>query len=262
MAPPEASDLADRTARLLALILEQPPRTIADLSAETGATGAELEPALAALERHGLVQWDSARTELHPGPLPLRYSRSELAREDLIARAAAAMRRLADESGESVTLMVPTPSGTEAIAEEEGRHLLGATSWIGRDIPDHASAAGKVFLAFGVAEIPARLERFTQHTMVDRSRLERELRIVADRGYATLVDELEPGLSVVAAPVFDSGGGVVAALAVSGPTARLDAHRLSLLGGVAIEQSHAVSVRLGFRGRLEDLLGPAVRRGR
>ena len=158
--------------------------------------------------------------------------------------------------------MVPTPSGTEAIAEEEGRHLLGATSWIGRDIPDHASAAGKVFLAFGVAEIPARLERFTQHTIVDRSRLERELRIVADRGYATLVDELEPGLSVVAAPVFDSGGGVVAALAVSGPTARLDAHRLSLLGGVAIEQSHAVSVRLGFRGRLEDLLGPAVRRGR
>ena len=262
MAPPEASDLADRTARLLALILEQPPRTIADLSAETGATGAELETALAALERHGLVQWDSARTELHPGPLPLRYSRSELAREDLIARAAAAMRRLADESGESVTLMVPTPSGTEAIAEEEGRHLLGATSWIGRDIPDHASAAGKVFLAFGVAEIPARLERFTQHTMVDRSRLERELRIVADRGYATLVDELEPGLSVVAAPVFDSGGGVVAALAVSGPTARLDAHRLSLLGAVAIEQSHAVSVRLGFRGRLEDLLGPAVRRGR
>jgi IclR family acetate operon transcriptional repressor len=59
------------------------------------------------------------------------------------------MRRLADESGESVTLMVPTAGGTEAIAQEEGRHLLGTTSWIGRDVPDHASAAGKVFLAHG-----------------------------------------------------------------------------------------------------------------
>lgn len=262
MTLPGASDLADRTARLLALVLERPPRTIADLGAETGASGAELETALAALERHGLVQWDPTRTELHPGPLPLRYSRSELAREDLIARAAPAMRRLAEESGESVTLMVPTPSGTEAIAQEEGRHLLGTTSWIGRDIPDHASAAGKVFLAFGVADIPARLERFTPHTIVDRTRLERELGIVAERGYATLVDELEPGLSVVAAPVFDAGGDVVAALAVSAPSARLDAHRRSLLGRVAIEQAHAVSVRLGYRGQLEDLLGRAVRRDR
>jgi IclR family transcriptional regulator, acetate operon repressor len=262
MTVPEVPDLADRTARLLALVLEAPPRTIADLSEATGATGAELETALAALERHGLVQWDSGRTEVHPGPLPLRYSRSELAQEDLIARAAPAMRRLADESGESVTLMVPTPSGTEAIAQEEGRHLLGTTSWIGRDVPDHASGAGKVFLAFGVAEIPARLERLTAHTIVDRTRLERELKIVGERGYATVVDELEPGLSVVAAPVFDAGGGVVAALAVSGPTARLNAHRLSLLGGVAVEQAHAVSVRMGYRGQLEDLLGPAVRRDR
>jgi IclR family KDG regulon transcriptional repressor len=82
---------------------------------------------------------------------------------------------------------------------------------------------------------------------------------VRERGYGTLVDELEPGLSAVAAPVFDQGGGVVAALAVSGPTARLDARRLSLLGGVAIEQAHALSVRLGFGGALEDALGGAVR---
>jgi len=77
---------------------------------------------------------------------------------------------------------------------------------------------------------------------------------VRGRGYATLVDELEPGLSVVAAPVFDAGGAVVAALAVSGPTARLPGHRLALLGRVAIEQAHAVSERLGYRGALEDAL--------
>ena len=126
------------------------------------------------------------------------------------------MRRLADESGETVNLMVPTTSGTEAIAQEEGRHLLGVVNWVGRDIPEHASAAGKVFLAHGVADVPARLERRTDRTIVDPAALERDLDAVRARGYATLVDELEPGLSVVAAPVFDAGGGVVAALAVSG----------------------------------------------
>jgi DNA-binding IclR family transcriptional regulator len=85
---------------------------------------------------------------------------------------------------------------------------------------------------------------------------------VREHGYATLVDELEPGLSVVAAPVFDAGGAVVAALAVSGPTARLPAHRMALLGRVAIEQAHAVSQRLGYRGALEDALAARAPAGR
>jgi len=112
----------------------------------------------------------------------------------------------------------------------------------------NASAAGKVFLAHGVAGIPARLERLTERTIVDPAALERELQAVRARGYATLVDELEPGLSVVAAPVYDAGGGVVAALAVSGPTSRLPGHRLATVGRVAIEQAHAVSARLGYGG--------------
>jgi IclR family transcriptional regulator, acetate operon repressor len=247
-------DAADRAARLLALVLDRSPRTLAELADAAGAPEPELEPLVAALEREGLVQWDSGRAQVRPGPAPLRFARAGLARADLVEHAGPSMRRLADESGETVNLMLPMPGGTEAIAQEDGRHLLGATNWIGRDIPDHASAAGKVFLAHGVARIAPRLERFTDRTLVDHATLEADLDAVRVRGYATLVDELEPGLSVVAAPVFDSGGGVVAALAVSGPTSRLPAHRLALVGRVAIEQAHAVSQRLGYRGALEDAL--------
>jgi DNA-binding IclR family transcriptional regulator len=252
MANPAVPDPADGAARLLALVLERAPRTAADLAAALGLVEPELAPLVAALERHGLVQREGGR--VRPGPAALRFARAEIARADLVAHAAASMRRLAEESGETVNLMVPTADGTEAIAQEDGRHLLGATNWIGRDIPDHASAAGKVFLAHGVAGIPARLERFTDRTMVDRAALAADLETVRERGYATLVDELEPGLAVVAAPVFDAAGTVVAALAVSGPTARLPAHKLALTGRVAIEQAHAVSERLGYRGALEDAL--------
>jgi IclR family transcriptional regulator, acetate operon repressor len=144
-----APDAADRAARLLALVLDRSPRTLAELADAAGAPEPELEPLVAALERHGLVQWDSGRAQVrHAGP---------------------SMRRLADESGETVNLMLPMPGGTEAIAQEDGRHLLGATNWIGRDIPDHASAAGKVFLAHGVARIAPRLERFTDRTLVDHA---------------------------------------------------------------------------------------------
>jgi len=250
MASPPPAEPAERAARLLALVLERSPRTVADLAAGAGAPESEIAPLLAALERHGLVRLDSGGAQVRPGPAPLRFARSGLHREDLVEHAAASMRRLAEESGETVNLMVPTAGGTEAIAQEQGRHLLGVTDWVGRDIPEHASAAGKVFLAYGVADVPARLERLTDRTIVEPAALERDLEAVRARGYATLVDELEPGLSVVAAPVFDAGGGVVAALSVSGPTSRLPEHRLALLGRVAIEQAHAVSVRLGYDGPL------------
>jgi len=253
-------DPAERAARLLALVLERSPRTPDDLRAALDLVEPELAPLVAALERHGLVAWDAGR--LRPGPAAQRFARAEVARGELIEHARPSLKRLADESGETVNLMVPTPGGTEAIAQEDGRHLLGATSWIGRDVPDHASGAGKVFLAFGAAAIAPRLQRLTDRTIVDRAALEAELRAVRERGYATLVDELEPGLSVVAAPVFDADGAVVAALAVSGPTARLPAHRLALLGRVAIEQAHAVSQRLGYRGALEDALAARAPAGR
>jgi len=251
---------AERAARLLALVLERSPRTERELRAELDLVEPELAPLVAALERHGLVQREGDR--VRPGPAALRFARAEVARGELVGHATASLRRLADESGETVNLMVPTAGGTEAIAQEDGRHLLGATSWIGRDVPDHASAAGKVFLAHGVAPIPPRLARLTERTVADRAALETELAAVRAQGYATLVDELEPGLSGVAAPVFDAAGGVVAALTVSGPTARLPAHRLALLGRVAIEQAHAVSTRLGYRGALEDALAWPAPAGR
>jgi IclR family acetate operon transcriptional repressor len=253
-------DPADRAARLLALVLERSPRTPENLRAELDLVEPELAPLLAALERHGLVARDAAH--VRPGPAALRFARAEVARGELVEHARPSLRRLAEESGETVNLMVPTAGGTEAIAQEDGRHLLGTTSWIGRDVPDHASGAGKVFLAYGAAAIAPRPQRLTERTIVDRHALEAELAVVRERGFATLVDELEPGLSVVAAPVFDAGGAVVAALAVSGPTARLPAHRLVLLGRVAIEQAHAVSQRLGYRGALEDALAARAPAGR
>ncbi len=67
-----------------------------------------------------------------------------------------------------------------------------------------------------------------------------------EQGYATIVDELEPGLSAVAAPVRDRGGAVVAALTASGASLRLAPQRLRLLGRVALEQAHALSTRLGY----------------
>lgn len=245
-------DAADLTARLLALVLERSPRTVIELETAAGASADGVRAALDALERHGLVEWDAARSRVSPGPREVGYAR---AGDDLAALAQGPMRRLAAESGETVNLMVRTARGAEAIAQVDGRHVLGASNWVGREVPDHCSAAGKVFLAFGAAALPpGALERHAPRTIVDRPLLERELDAVRRQGFATIVDELEVGLAAVAAPVRDGEDAVVAALSIAGPAARLGEARLGLLGRVAIEQAHAISTQLGYTGDLEDLL--------
>jgi IclR family acetate operon transcriptional repressor len=226
------SDAADRTARVLALVIERSPRTLGELIAACDASEEDVRFVLDALERHGLVRVDGTR---------VRYAHAE---RDLADVAEPAMRRLAEESGETVNLMVRSPGGAEAIAQVDGRHVLGVSSWIGREVPDHASAAGKVFLAFGDAPPAEPLERLTARTIVHAEQLARELGAVREHGFATIVDELEMGLAAVAAPIRDGGGEVVGALSVAGPTARLGPSRLGIVGRLAIEQADAVSKAL------------------
>jgi IclR family acetate operon transcriptional repressor len=256
--PPSAAGIteaADQLAHALALVLERAPRTLTELADAVGRPAVDLKPLLDASERHGLLAWDVHRVGLRPGPAALRFARSGVGRADLVELAQPSMLRLAQESGETANLIIPRPTGTEAIAQIDGSHLLGATNWLGRELGLHCTAAGKVFLAFGAAELPdGELVKLTPHTVTDRQALLSELEEIRQRGYATIVDELEPGLSAVAAAVRDRGGAVVAALSASGASLRLVPQRLRLLGRVTLEQAHAISTRLGHEGPLEDHL--------
>lgn len=252
--------VAERTARLLVAVLERSPRTLTELAEVAGTDPVAVGPLLSALEAWRLISWDPARAGVRPGAAALAFARSGIGNEDLVELAGPSLQRLAQESGETANLFVPRPTGIDAIAQVDGRHLLGATNWIGRELGLHCTAAGKVFLAFGAAELPdGELEVLTPATISDLRRLERELEAVRGQGYATIVDELEPGLSAVAAPVRDRGGEVVAALTASGPSLRLAPQRLRLLGRVTLEQAHALSTRLGHTVPLENYLDARVR---
>jgi IclR family acetate operon transcriptional repressor len=239
-----AGAIADQAAHALALVFEREPRTLAELAEAIGVSEPEAAALLAGLERHELIASDASGSSLSAGPAALRFARVGALRQDLLELAAPALERLARESGETANLIVPVAAGTEAIAQADGRHLLGATNWLGRALPLHCTAAGKLFLAHGVAQLPdGPLSALTPASITDRDELLRQLDAIREQGYATLVDELEEGLSAVGAPVR-AAGGVIAALTVSGATVRLPPARLALLGRLALEQARAVSATL------------------
>src|SRR5437764_151138 len=201
----------DRAAALLVHVVENiEPTSVGLLAETTGLPKSTTSRLVRALERQGLVQRDGARGSLSPGPVLLRFARrgDEL---DLPALAQETLRRLAAETGETINLAVAGPFGVEQIAQEDSSHFLGGTNWVVRRVPYHCSANGKALLAFGAARLPdGDLERLTPQTIVDRGELEAELKTIRPRGYATAGDELEPGLSAAAAPVFGPDGAAIA----------------------------------------------------
>ena len=164
----------------------------------------------------------------------------------LVELAQPALDALSHACHETVNLSVPTPGGVDHLAQVDGRHFLGAGQWVGRRVDYHCTANGKVFLAFGAAELPpGELARMTPTTLVERAALDRQLHIVRREGFATTIDELEVGLSALAAPVRGPRGHVIAALSISGPSLRLTGARIAELAPVLLHEADALSERLG-----------------
>ena len=222
----------DRAADLLVRVVESPrPLGVGELADTCELPKSTTSRLLAALERQGLLQRDSDRGPVRPGPVLLRFAQRNEPDVTLVELAGKHLDALAEASGETVNLGVPTPLGVDQLSQRDSRHFIGSTNWVGKRVPYHLTANGKVFLAWGAAA--------SEHANAE------ELGVVRGRGYATAVDELEVGLTALAAPVFGGDGNVVAALSISGPTIRLTRSRVEELAPALAEHTHALSRKLG-----------------
>jgi IclR family transcriptional regulator, acetate operon repressor len=223
----------DRAAQLLVRVVEaREPLAVGELAGASGLPKSTTSRLVGALERQGLVQRVGERGRLRPGPVLLRFAQRADVEASLVELAGPALERLAEESGETINLGVPTPLGVEHLAQQDSRHFVGGTNWVGRRVPHECTANGKVFLAHGAAPVPPGFDA-------------QQLETIRARGYAVAVDELEQGLSALAAPVFDASGAAVAALSISGPTIRLTSERIVRLAPLLVEQARELSARLG-----------------
>ena len=158
------------------------------------------------------MQRDPANGTLRPGSVLVQYARRGAAnqrsrRARAPDRSSGSPRRAARRS----TSRCPSGNGIETVAQVDSSYILGATNWVGRQLVLHASALGKVLLAAGIAPVADVLDAPTPQTIVDHDALQRDLALVRERGYATSVEELEPGLLAVAAGVRERSGAVIAA---------------------------------------------------
>ena len=239
----------DRAAQVLVHVLEtEEPPTVGGLSTRLGLPKSTASRVVGALERQGLIRRDGGGGQLVPGAVLQRYARRETGDAELVERASEALDRLAQASGETINIGVPSLGAVELLDQRDSRHFLGSPNWVGRRVPAHGSALGKIFYAFGALAVPSgSLEPLAPHTVPTADEL--ALDEVRAKGYAIAVEELEPGLWAVAAPVRDASGAIVAALSVSGPTVRLRRGLLGRLGRLLVTEGRSLSAQLGYDHR-------------
>jgi DNA-binding IclR family transcriptional regulator len=236
-APAPGTATIDRGADLLLRVLESTePVALTEVAAAAGIPKSTASRLMSALERRGLVEQVGARGRLRAGPAILRVAERGLLERNLVELGRPSLDALAQDTGETINLAVPGPTGVEHIAQADSRHFLGAGQWVGRSADYHRTANGKVFLAFGRAPAGA---------APNSERLRAELEAVRSTGLAVAVDELEPGLAAIAAPVRGVHGDVIAALGITGPTLRMSPARIAELEPALIEEAAALTRRLG-----------------
>jgi DNA-binding IclR family transcriptional regulator len=187
------------------------------------------------------------------GTKVIELAGSFLAHSDLRIESQAILNDLAEKTGETVHLAVP--SGTEVvyIAKVESKHALGMFSHIGARLPMYCTALGKAILAFSInasleAVVAGSLLPRTPNSIISAKALEAELALTRSRGYAIDNEENEIGIRCVGAPILDYTATPIAAISISVPRERMDNESCTSLGLLVREAALMVSRRKGFSG--------------
>ena len=145
-------------------------------------------------------------------------------------RARPLLERVHEATGETAHLAIRADDRVLYLDKVDTDLPLRVDRPVGTLSPLHCTALGKIFLAYGEAPLPRTLAGFTTRTAIDLDALRAALKHIVEHGYAIDDEEFALGIRCVAAPLRDGLGRVVAAIGISGPTARVTTKHLVSYG--------------------------------
>lgn len=242
----------DRALAILEILARDGEGGVTEIAARLGVHKSTASRLIDSLEERDLVEQNDVRGKYRLGVGILRLAGATTARLDVVQEARPAARALAAATRETVNLAVLSEGAALYVDQVATTSAVASHNWVGQRIPLHATSNGKVLLAgLGDAEarglLAADLPAYTAHTLTDPADVVAQLGAVRVQGYAVVVDELEQGLTAIAAPIRGVHGEVVASMSVSGPTFRFPAESVERARNALLAHTRDVSLRLGWR---------------
>lgn len=238
---------------LIALAHHGRPLALKDLAAAADMAAAKAHPYLVSFGKLGLIEQDPATGRYGLGPLAMQLGLISLQQLDPVALATPVVEALAAECGHTVAMVVWGNRGATVVRIAHSLSPVHVSMRHGTVMSLRGTASGRLFAAWlpraavlPVLRAEALLAGRAKEGRFD-SALVADLQAVRDAGIGRAVNLLLPGISALAAPVWDASGALVLSFTAIGPTAVFDARVHGGVAKILLRAAGALSARLGHR---------------
>src|SRR5262245_51946310 len=218
-----------------------------EIARRTGINASTVSRLLSTLAAGGLVEHVAGSGRYRLGVRLLQLGNAVLARLDLRELARPHLQALVEETGETATLSAPGDPDAVTVDFVLSASTVQSVARVGRPSICHATATGKVMLAFtGTEPAPGSMKAYTKRTITNRERLAAELERIRRVGWGEASGEREEHLNAIAAPVFGAHGELAAIIGVQGPALRFNRDAMRAAVQPLLQRTDAVSAALGW----------------
>ena len=248
---PDSVSAVLRVFSILAALSERKDTSISELSVRLAMPKATVYRFLQTMKSLGFVRQESESERYGLTMKMFELGTKALQYPDLIELAKRQMEVLSDKTSETIHLGVLMDNEVIYIHKIDAKYNIGMYSKVGKRAPVHATAMGKVLLAWETPErrdaIISELEftRFRESSIATPARFLEELARTRQQKYGLDYEEFEEHMICMAAPIFDHLNSVVAALSITFAAFRFDATKQDDYAAMLIAAGRAVSLDLG-----------------
>jgi len=224
---------------------------IVELAALSGLSVGVAHRIATALIKRGYLKQTSKRGKYSLSPKVLQFSKAIKQSFNIEDSAYPFMIELNEASGETVNLAILDDYEAVGIESIDSKEDLRFSITIGRRMPLHSTAVGKIFLAFMTDEEQLaflnnkELSRYTAKTTTDFNALKNELIAIKQEGVAMDNEENGLGVSCIGAPIKARDGKVLAAISMSVPSVRFTTDRIPELKSLVRNCARQISQAMG-----------------
>ena len=209
---------------------------------------------LATLESRSYIEQNKVTENYRLGLKTLELGQTFIKQMGLLRQSKPVLEALVNKCNETTYVSILKDFNIVYLDVVETAMTVRVVPRVGSRLPAYCTAAGKIQIAFMSDEeldayLPTKdLKSYTPNTITDRESLKKQLKLIADQGYAFDNEELDTGVKCVSAPIRDYTRRIIGAVSISGPSMRFSDERIKTeLIPLVLEAGDEISAKLGFQ---------------
>lgn len=243
------SSMANALKLLKLFTMDEPEWTLSDLAEELNVEASTVYRLTNTLLHEGFITRDRITKNFRLGSSILQMGNYIITSYDICELSPPILEKLVYDSGETVHLSILEGNKTIYLQVFECSNYVNVFTHVGKTNPAHCTSTGQIILACqpeSVVEkvIEAGLPAITPFTITDPKKFRERLAIIKKQGFTFNKDEMNMGVSAIAAPVKTSSSNIKFAVSIAGPSSRINTGTVALLSKLVMQAVDDLSKKI------------------